>query len=824
VSLLAAQFAFPQWALAQQVAFQAPPALQVDHRPVSVALRDLDGDTDLDLLVLNTGEFSGDLWVGSSFDVYLNERGFHRPLIQVTADAPHGWAFGDLNGDGREDLATADTGADQLALWLSKGDGRFAPGAEVPVGRDPVAVVAADLNGDGEPDLASADQFEFGVSVALNLGQGVAFEVSGYLLGDLTNGIQAGDVDGDADLDLIITAGDHTWWLRNLGQGSFTPQALSTGPLSSNLRLLDLDGDGALDLVTGAQVWWGRGDGTYEAQPTLTGMENAPLDVADFDGDGRLDLVTTAAWAAGVERRGFRAPVGLDPPADAGAIVIGDYSGDGLADLVRLQGGVAGPKGYAVLLEARQPGVLASAPRYSGGDSVWRVNAGRMDGDDAVDLVVANIGTPWGQFENGSAVVLRGDGTGGFAAPLTIPAGDYVREVAVIDLDRDTCPDLAATNFSDAGVTLLVQGSGVSTAAAGDNPESMAYADFDGDGVVDLVVSNYRLGTEPGMVSLLLGRGDGDFEEPRHFVLSLDRPDRIAAGDLNRDGNADLVVGCAGRYWSGHFIGYGFEVMLGDGAGGFLSSTAFTTPPYPRGLALADLNRDQIPDLVLGTVEIGTVNSGQLLVYPGDGSGGFGTPWSVACAHDHFHLVCRDLNGDGIADLVLPDGGSHAISVFPGVGNGTLGTPVHFATTTKPRDLVAADFNGDGRLDLATAHADSNQVGVLLAAPGSSISLTAPFPGVAGESNQVEAFGAAPGATVWFYYGLATGKEEVTGCSDLQLYLQAPVAIGSAVADAAGHAAITARVAAAASGVEVLLQAVERDSCVASSVVSHQFE
>ncbi|MEW6252650.1 MAG: VCBS repeat-containing protein [Planctomycetota bacterium] len=698
-------------------------ALAIGYRPAAIELVDLDRDGDLDLIVVNQGEFVGNVWNGCTVHVFHGAGGgaFSPPVTYVVPEAPSGLAVADLTGDTWLDLAIPAAAPDVLAVLVNDGHGAFIPGATIPVSGDPVAVVAADFNGDNAIDLASADQFGFGVSVALNLGGGSFGPATFYGLGDLTNGLQGGDIDGDQDTDLVAFCNGGAHLLRNAG-GQFTAAPLGLGPLDSRTLLVRFDPDDRLDFVSGSAVRLGNGDGTFGAA-LPTGLAADWVRACDFDADGDTDVLTGAAAALNNGNNTFAAPIDFDPPPNSGPIAVGEFTGDARLDLVRCQGGVAGPIGFVALLPGRGDGTVPVFARVPAGDSVWALAAGRIDADSHIDLVAANIGTPFGQFLNGSAAVLTGRGDGTFNPFAAYPAGDYVRTIELADLDGDTDIDAALTNFNAGTVTVLRNAGGVFAAPVtypgGANPEALAIADFDGVNGPDIAVANYRLGTLPGQVSVLLADGAGGFAAPVTYTLPGDRASDVIAADLNGDTAPDLAVVCGGRYFGGQYLNFGLYVLLNQGQGTFAPAVSYATRYLPRTVSAADLDGDTDRDLLVTThgPTVSVLLVGEVLSFLNAGYGTFAAPLSTLLTNDHFAVVCADLNGDARPDLAAPYLSSSVVTLLPGVGDGTFGPAEHYATGKEPRGVAAADLNADTRLDLAVAHSTINSVGALLQRP-----------------------------------------------------------------------------------------------------------
>src|SRR5262249_47311302 len=224
----------------------------------------------------------------------------------------------------------------------------------------------------------------------------------------------------------------------------------------------------------------------------------------------------------------------------------------------------------------------------------------------------------------------------------------------------------------------------------GDSPTSVAVGDLNGDGIVDLAVSD----TAGNAVSVLLGKGDGTFELAGTYPAGVGARS-VAIGDFNGDGRLDLAVvnqGSAPGYTDG-----GLSVLLGNGDGSFQPPINYTTGIRPLAVVVGDFNRDGIPDLA--------VTSYGVSVLLGKGDGTFRAPVKYAAGQQPWGIAVGDLNGDGILDLAVGDVrlGSDAVRVLLGKGDGTF-QPARSYTTGATGDFIAsvaiADVNGDGIPDL----------------------------------------------------------------------------------------------------------------------------
>jgi hypothetical protein len=225
-----------------------------------------------------------------------------------------------------------------------------------------------------------------------------------------------------------------------------------------------------------------------------------------------------------------------------------------------------------------------------------------------------------------------------------------------------------------------------------------AVADVNGDGVLDLVVGGVST-TNTGLVSVSLGNGDGTFQSPRYVAAGGSDVVALAVGDFNADGKLDLAV--AGYHESPENDAFraDFTMLLGRGDGNFDVLYDYGGPfVIYSSFAAGDFNGDGKLDLASTTQGNGVVG-----VQLGNGDGTFHGASSFVTDYSSYSSVAvADLNGDGKADLVTANSNG-SMSVLLGNGDGTFQSTRNYSSVDITNGVAAADFNGDGKFDLVTA-------------------------------------------------------------------------------------------------------------------------
>ena len=501
------------------------------------------------------------------------------------------------------------------------------------------------------------------------------------------------DVDGDGDLDLFVgRIGLANDLYLNDGFGRFNvvtnfPGRAGGASRTKAVSFGDVDGDGDLDAVVGNSgedvLMLNDGSANFSVATFQSGTSCAvTVAFADFDGDGDLDALVGDKLMLGGSLGGFAA----DRSFDGGimttpAVALGDVDGDGDLDIIL--GNVEGSE----LLINDGTGSYSKDARFPG----WIVQTsavvcGDVDGDGDLDLV---FGTdPHGSASN---QLLINDGSGGFST-RTLPGGSAITtSLAFADVDADGDLDLLVGNFptftqedtTGANILLLNDGTGeftVDSSFPGSSAHyatSVAFGDLNGDGMLDIFIANggfpwdVRWGNRPNQI--LLNQGSGSFIEDTSFDGGDEMTRGAALGDADGDGDLDILLGTSSAP---------NELLLNDGSGGFSSASDFPggvgVGGYGWGgwgvVAFLDLDADGALDILIGNADH---RANTLL--RNDGSGGFSIDSNFNGGSGSTYAVALgDVDLDGDLDLIFGNQGGNELLLYTHCPN--KGAQLHAAS------------------------------------------------------------------------------------------------------------------------------------------------
>ena len=735
--------------------------LPMDSRATSLAASDLQGDGRLDLVI---GHEMNALTVHRG----IAGRRFLLEIRQPLPATPTDVLADDMTGDGAPEILVL---AQQLLVFQNDGLGALMSALIHAAGPSPLSMESIDMDTDGRLDIAvmnwdaSCNEPDHALYLARNLGIGnfapPVTSPGGPSSSHAVPAIRAADMNGDGIEDAVTTAGAgaaHPGYATILApafeaesidcdsngipdecdpdcNSNTIPDACDLASLSS----YDADLDAVPDECQRDCNRNGRPDTLEVARgesPDLDGSgfpdECEVVAGGDCDENGIPDAVEIGNGAApdcngngrpdscDLQRRfNFDSLQGYSTPLrETGPLTAADMDGDGVMDFAVATRGACCPStphsGGIALFRGLGDGRFANLGEQSLAGEPSALEAADIDADGDQDLVAATVTTC---RLTDSIALFRNGGKAGFGKPEAVSVGGRPSALALADMEADGSPDILVIMATFSGTSARIFANdgkgafsrGPQDIATGIEAWHATAVDLNGDSLLDVVSA----GPDPGFVRVFLASGGLRFREPRSIAAT--RPAHVAPGDLDGDGDQDLVVLAQ---MADHLVPGALGVLWNDGQGGFPTTTNLTTGLHAFLAEVKDLDRDGRGDIVLFGVPQGFLSghwTGVFGTILGLGSGSFAQPSRFVIDGLIDRGIAADIDGDDAPDILATlenDDLRNRVFIASNTGRGGFRTGGRMDVEGLPGSLAAADLDADGKIDLAVANAEAMGLGV----------------------------------------------------------------------------------------------------------------
>jgi hypothetical protein len=697
-----------------------------DSIPSSLVVGDFNKDNELDIGVANYGTNNIGILLGYGNGLFASQ-----VIYTIASNSqPSSIALGDINNDTNLDLIVANYGTGNVGILFGYGNGTFAPQTTFSISTNsrPQYIGLGDFDQDNQLDVVVVDSDNDQIHILLQYDHKTFTLTTTYdaISESRPSFAAVADFNNDNQLDIVVT-NYGTNSILILSGYSMKPSTrqknyfIGENSRPSSAVIYDFNDDGRLDLVVNnfgndtVHILTGNGDGTFAPERTYsTGNKSAPksLCIGDVNNDNRMDIISAnfGSDSIGVllaHDNGTFADVTtyfVDTGSQPRSVAVGDFNNDSRLDIVTANYGSGGIS----ILFGYGNGTFSNATTYFTNliGPLITIAVGDVNKDNKLDIVTAAIDIM-------KVIILLGYGNGSFSNPLAYFLGRNVlpSSVAVSDFDCDNRLDIVVTNIQGSYVgVLLGNGNGTfkpitrystwSTSSL----YAVSIADLNNDNRYDLVVANIA----DDEIIIFYGYGNGSFQLARTYSTGFgSAPNSVTTAKLNNNNKTNIVT---------TFRGTGNVAILTEyNSANFANQITYSTgsAARPYSVTVGDFNNDSQVDIAV--INSGTDNLGILL---GLGNNMFQAQMLYPIGVDARpqYVTTGDINNDNYLDIITANSKNDSISVFMGQGNGTFAAQKMYSTgyNSRPMAVIIDDLNNDNRLDFVVANAGTNNIGILL--------------------------------------------------------------------------------------------------------------
>ena len=722
--------------------------------PVGLAAADFNLDGYMDLVVANN-----DWGSGNTVSILLNNTtgGFNAATTISVALDPYKLSAGLIDSDSLPDIVVASDGG-TITMLRNTGTGFqtsfYSMQASITSNDQYASVELADIDNDGDLDVFYSSMQTQQVTFRKNFGNGILDSLHTVVL-DFWNGGAASfkviDLNGDGFKDIVASStsgrtGDGYRMVMNQGNGTFGVEITGTGgQYTLGILAGDIDLDGDNDVLTidnysnELTVHPNNGSGQFPFPVLFSNgvpMVSTKLDAADVDNDGDLDIVTSAD-----SRTAINTPVAVSlnngngsfaPAVNISGFLGGtgakfrDVNNDGFVDIIFASGINTAPYDFFTAINNGN-GTFASPTRWSMNGCGWNdIDGADLDNDGDIDVIITEwLGCTNVPLSARRIFISYNDGTGNFSPPTIKVVNPFPGPIAICDFNEDGFLDVATGQATDVDISLN-DGAGdllpPTSFAMSQSPYDVLATDLNNDGHADIASCNY--GSNPGDYNLTvrLGNGDGTFQSLQ-LISAAYSPDLanvsgIAAGDVDNDGDVDLIVS--------QNASNDMSIYLNDGTGTFSFDHRLCAYYGFRSPWFADFDGDGIKDLA-GLVDLPPSGlSSALTILPGittgNATGGSGLSdcgTTTTAVIEHWNISASSIQLSPnpfkeIAQLTFEAeaSGNYILSIYNAMGQGVYQSQfsakagkqtISLSKNNLPAGLYELQLIGSGRIKKTNA-------------------------------------------------------------------------------------------------------------------------